>query len=229
MRAHPDHAARVPEPLPPAGDPDRPSRSPPSSSPWSTSSAGACSASRPSRAAPRAPRSTARSTCSRPRRPADLVVRARPPLPPPRAGSRPASCPRRPSSSSTSFPRRCTTPTSRGRASSAMLEGLGLGPGPDRARDQREVRDRELHPVRRGARRTSRSMGFSIAVDDIGAGYSGLEKIAHLNPRYLKFDMQLVRDIDASYVRARWPAPSRPSRTRWSRRSSPRASSARAS
>jgi EAL domain-containing protein (putative c-di-GMP-specific phosphodiesterase class I) len=44
-------------------------------------------------------------------------------------------------------------------------------------------------------------MGFSIAVDDIGAGHSGLEKIAHLNPRYLKFDMQLVRDIDTSYVR----------------------------
>ena len=44
-------------------------------------------------------------------------------------------------------------------------------------------------------------MGFSIAVDDIGAGYSGLEKIAHLNPRYLKFDMQLVRDIDQSNVK----------------------------
>ena len=44
-------------------------------------------------------------------------------------------------------------------------------------------------------------MGFSIAVDDVGAGYSGLEKIAHLNPRYLKFDMQLVRDIDKSHVK----------------------------
>jgi EAL domain-containing protein (putative c-di-GMP-specific phosphodiesterase class I) len=44
-------------------------------------------------------------------------------------------------------------------------------------------------------------IGFSIAVDDIGAGYSGLEKIAHLNPRYLKFDMQLVRDIDRVNVK----------------------------
>src|SRR5262249_27174691 len=35
----------------------------------------------------------------------------------------------------------------------------------------------------------------------IGAGYSGLEKVAHLNPQYLKFDMQLVRDIDGSYIR----------------------------
>jgi EAL domain-containing protein (putative c-di-GMP-specific phosphodiesterase class I) len=43
--------------------------------------------------------------------------------------------------------------------------------------------------------------GFSIAVDDVGAGYSGLEKIAHLNPRYLKFDRELIRDIDSSYIR----------------------------
>ncbi len=43
--------------------------------------------------------------------------------------------------------------------------------------------------------------GFSIAVDDVGAGYSGLEKIAHLNPRYLKFDRELVRNIDSSYIR----------------------------
>jgi EAL domain-containing protein (putative c-di-GMP-specific phosphodiesterase class I) len=44
-------------------------------------------------------------------------------------------------------------------------------------------------------------VGFSIAVDDIGAGHSGLENIAHLNPRYLKFDMALVRDIDRSHVK----------------------------
>jgi len=44
-------------------------------------------------------------------------------------------------------------------------------------------------------------LGFSIAVDDVGAGYSGLEKIAHLNPRYLKFDRELIRDIDSSYIR----------------------------
>jgi EAL domain-containing protein (putative c-di-GMP-specific phosphodiesterase class I) len=44
-------------------------------------------------------------------------------------------------------------------------------------------------------------LGFSIAVDDVGAGYSGLEKIAHLNPRYLKFDRELIKDIDSSYIR----------------------------
>jgi EAL domain-containing protein (putative c-di-GMP-specific phosphodiesterase class I) len=51
------------------------------------------------------------------------------------------------------------------------------------------------------ALQTFTQMGFSIAVDDIGAGYSGLEKIAHLKARYLKFDMQLVRDIDQSHVK----------------------------
>jgi EAL domain-containing protein (putative c-di-GMP-specific phosphodiesterase class I) len=44
-------------------------------------------------------------------------------------------------------------------------------------------------------------LGFQIAVDDVGAGYSGLEKIAHLNPRYLKLDGELVRGIDSSYIR----------------------------
>ena len=43
--------------------------------------------------------------------------------------------------------------------------------------------------------------GFSIAVDDVGAGYSGLEKIANLYPRYLKFDIELIRNIDSSYIR----------------------------
>jgi EAL domain-containing protein (putative c-di-GMP-specific phosphodiesterase class I) len=43
--------------------------------------------------------------------------------------------------------------------------------------------------------------GFSIAVDDVGAGTSGLEKIARLTPRYLKFDRELVKGIDSSYIR----------------------------
>jgi EAL domain-containing protein (putative c-di-GMP-specific phosphodiesterase class I) len=44
-------------------------------------------------------------------------------------------------------------------------------------------------------------LGFKIAVDDVGAGYSGLEKIAHLNPNYLKLDRELIKDIDSSYIR----------------------------
>ena len=40
-----------------------------------------------------------------------------------------------------------------------------------------------------------------IAIDDMGAGYSGLEKIVHLRPHYVKFDMYMVRDIDTSFVK----------------------------
>ncbi len=46
-----------------------------------------------------------------------------------------------------------------------------------------------------------RKVGFQIAVDDVGAGYSGLEKIAQLNPRYLKLDRELIKDIDSSHIR----------------------------
>ena len=44
-------------------------------------------------------------------------------------------------------------------------------------------------------------LGISIGIDDIGAGYSGLERIAWLNPKYLKFDIGLIRHLDTSFVR----------------------------
>ena len=45
------------------------------------------------------------------------------------------------------------------------------------------------------------ALGISIGIDDIGAGYSGLERIAWLHPKYLKFDIGLIRHLDTSYVR----------------------------
>ncbi len=44
-------------------------------------------------------------------------------------------------------------------------------------------------------------IGFAVAVDDMGAGYSGLEKIVQLRPAYLKFDLLMVREIDTSFVK----------------------------
>jgi EAL domain-containing protein (putative c-di-GMP-specific phosphodiesterase class I) len=41
---------------------------------------------------------------------------------------------------------------------------------------------------------------MSFAVDDVGAGYSGLESIARLKPAFLKIDMTLVRDVHSSLV-----------------------------
>jgi len=43
-------------------------------------------------------------------------------------------------------------------------------------------------------------LGMSFAVDDVGAGYSGLELIARLHPHFLKIDMSLVRDVHTSVV-----------------------------
>jgi EAL domain-containing protein (putative c-di-GMP-specific phosphodiesterase class I) len=43
-------------------------------------------------------------------------------------------------------------------------------------------------------------LGMAFAVDDVGAGYSGLESIASLKPAYLKIDTVLVRDLHASLV-----------------------------
>ena len=47
----------------------------------------------------------------------------------------------------------------------------------------------------REAMHTFLDMGFTFAIDDVGAGYSGLETIANLGASYLKIDMGLVRDV----------------------------------
>jgi EAL domain-containing protein (putative c-di-GMP-specific phosphodiesterase class I) len=91
-------------------------------------------------------------------------------------------------------------PDFQGAALIKLLEGIGLSP--DRiVLEVSEAYAIENYPLFVEALANFTQMGFSIAVDDIGAGYSGLEKIAHLNPRYLKFDMQLVRDIDNIFVK----------------------------
>jgi EAL domain-containing protein (putative c-di-GMP-specific phosphodiesterase class I) len=43
-------------------------------------------------------------------------------------------------------------------------------------------------------------LGFSFAIDDLGAGYSGLETMATLGATYLKIDMGLVRDVHQKRV-----------------------------
>jgi EAL domain-containing protein (putative c-di-GMP-specific phosphodiesterase class I) len=48
-----------------------------------------------------------------------------------------------------------------------------------------------------------RAMGFRIAIDDIGAGYSGLNSFTMLRPDLVKLDMALVRDIDKDPVKRR--------------------------
>ncbi|HVT59707.1 MAG TPA: EAL domain-containing protein [Thermoanaerobaculia bacterium] len=46
-----------------------------------------------------------------------------------------------------------------------------------------------------------RGLGFSIAIDDMGAGYSSLQAVAEVEPDYLKFDISLVRDVHLSPIK----------------------------
>jgi EAL domain-containing protein (putative c-di-GMP-specific phosphodiesterase class I) len=46
-----------------------------------------------------------------------------------------------------------------------------------------------------------RSMGFRIAVDDLGAGYAGLSTFSQLEPDFVKLDMSLIRGVDYSSSR----------------------------
>jgi EAL domain-containing protein (putative c-di-GMP-specific phosphodiesterase class I) len=98
------------------------------------------------------------------------------------------------------FPASMYDPDFRGTALIRLLEEYGLSPD----RIVLEVSEQyaiENYTMFVEALQNFTQMGFQVAVDDVGAGYSGLEKVAHLQPDYLKFDMQLVRDIDASYIK----------------------------
>lgn len=41
-----------------------------------------------------------------------------------------------------------------------------------------------------------KSQNYKIAIDDAGAGYSGLNLISDINPNYIKLDMKMIRGID---------------------------------
>jgi EAL domain-containing protein (putative c-di-GMP-specific phosphodiesterase class I) len=48
-----------------------------------------------------------------------------------------------------------------------------------------------------------RTIGFRIAIDDLGAGYSGLTSFAQLQPDIVKIDMSLVRNVDREPTKER--------------------------
>ena len=48
-----------------------------------------------------------------------------------------------------------------------------------------------------------RQLGFRIAIDDIGAGYSGLTSFAELMPEVVKIDMSLVRGCHENVIKQR--------------------------
>jgi len=46
-----------------------------------------------------------------------------------------------------------------------------------------------------------KSQDYKIAIDDAGAGYSGLNLISDLSPNYIKLDMKLIRDVDTDSLK----------------------------
>ncbi|MFP4446105.1 MAG: EAL domain-containing protein [Desulfosudaceae bacterium] len=53
----------------------------------------------------------------------------------------------------------------------------------------------------RGSLRDYTDIGIVHAGDDMGTGYSDLERIMELNPGYMKVDMSFVKDIDKSFMK----------------------------
>lgn len=78
-----------------------------------------------------------------------------------------------------------------------MLGELGLAP----RNLVLEISERQAianYPIFREAIDHFSRLGFEIALDDTGAGFSSLEAALELNPRYLKIDMSLVRGIEGN-------------------------------
>ena len=46
-----------------------------------------------------------------------------------------------------------------------------------------------------------RELGFQTAIDDFGAGYSGLDLLANFQTNIIKLDMELIRNIDSDFIR----------------------------
>ncbi len=58
--------------------------------------------------------------------------------------------------------------------------------------ERNQIRNREAFE---NAIRHYREKGFRVAVDDVGSGYSNLDKIARLQPEFIKIDMSVVRNL----------------------------------
>lgn len=57
------------------------------------------------------------------------------------------------------------------------------------------------YEVFRRALKDYSDIGIVHASDDIGSGFSDLERIMELQPGYMKLDITLIRDIDKSYIK----------------------------
>jgi len=92
----------------------------------------------------------------------------------------------------------------RSRSDLFVEEFVEATPEPLRAKTVMEITEKSIiddfghfrHVVAR-----LREHGFRIAIDDAGAGYSGLQTIVEVEPDFIKLDISLVRHIDTSIVK----------------------------
>jgi EAL domain-containing protein (putative c-di-GMP-specific phosphodiesterase class I) len=91
-------------------------------------------------------------------------------------------------------------PDFRGGALDPLLAGREWNP----SRIVMEISERDAirnYEMFRRAADTYRGMGFGIAVDDIGTGYSSLETVVELCPDFMKLDISMVRKIDRNLIK----------------------------
>jgi len=76
------------------------------------------------------------------------------------------------------------------------LDTMGLAPS-DVVLEISEKESIDNFEIFREVRDYYRLLGFGIALDDVGAGYAGLETVMELEPDFIKLDLSLVRGIDS--------------------------------
>ena len=91
-------------------------------------------------------------------------------------------------------------PEFKGKPLELLLGHLGISP----SKIVMEISEREAirnYDVFRNASEYYKGLGFSIAVDDIGAGYSSLETVIELRPEFLKVDISLIHGIASDSIK----------------------------
>ncbi|MFV3074370.1 EAL domain-containing protein [Niveispirillum fermenti] len=86
------------------------------------------------------------------------------------------------------------------RTTHTFVRDMGLNPA-DIVFEVTETTEVKDQAHLRGILAFYRQAGFRVALDDIGAGFSGLNMLQELRPDYVKIDMALIRDIDQDHYK----------------------------
>lgn len=87
-----------------------------------------------------------------------------------------------------------------GREFPELLASAGLTPGDVVLELTEHTAVRDFVAFRKTLERF-RTLGFRLALDDVGSGYAGLQAIAEIGPDFIKADMHLVRGLHQSAIK----------------------------